>query len=78
MCLAVPMQITSIDGSEARCVAKGVERTVSLYMMHDASVAVGSWVLVHVGYALQVISEVEARETWDLFDEMMAGEEAVA
>ena len=78
MCLAVPMQITSIDGSEARCVAKGVERTVSLYMLPDAAASVGSWILVHVGYALQVISEVEARETWDLFDEMMAGEDAVA
>jgi hydrogenase expression/formation protein HypC len=78
MCLAVPMQITSIDGSEARCVAGGIERTISLYMLQDASVAVGSWVLVHVGYALQVISEAEARETWELFDEMMAGEDAVA
>ena len=47
-------------------------------MMQDAAVTVGSWVLVHVGYALQVISEEEARETWDLFDQMMAGEEAVA
>ena len=72
------MQITSIEGSEARCTANGVERTVSLYMMQDGSVSVGSWVLVHVGYALQVISEEEARETWDLFDQMMAGEEAVA
>lgn len=78
MCLAVPMMITAIDGSEATCVAKGVERKVSLFMMEDGAVAVGSWVLVHVGYALQVISEKEAHETWDLFEQMMAGEEAVA
>ena len=78
MCLAVPMQITAIDGSEASCVAKGIERKVSLYMLHDTTVAVGSWVLVHVGYARQVISDAEARETWDLFDQMMAGEDAVA
>ena len=78
MCLAVPMKITSIDGSEATCVAKGVERKVSLYMMGEGAVSVGSWVLVHVGYALQVISEKEAHETWELFDQMMAGEEAVA
>lgn len=78
MCLAVPMKITAIDGSEASCVAKGVERRVSLFMMAEGTVSVGSWVLVHVGYALQVISEEEARETWDLFDQMMAGEEAVA
>ena len=78
MCLAVPMQITAIEGSEARCAAKGIERQVSLFMLQDASVSVGSWVLVHVGYALQVISDAEARETWDLFDQMMAGEDAVA
>jgi len=78
MCLAVPMQITAIAGSEASCEAKGIERTVSLYMLPEGSVAVGSWVLVHLGYALQVIGEDEARETWDLFDQITAGEEAVA
>lgn len=78
MCLAVPMKITSIDGSEATCVAKGVERKVSLFMMGDGVAVVGSWVLVHVGYALQVISEEDAQETWDLVDQMMAGEDAVA
>jgi len=78
MCLAVPMKITAIDGTEATCVARGVERRVSLFMMGDGVAGVGSWVLVHVGYALQVISEAEAQETWDLFDQMTAGEDAVA
>ena len=78
MCLAVPMQITAIDGSEASCMAKGIARTVSLFMLPEGSVTVGSWVLVHVGYALQVISEDEARETWDLFEQISAGEDAVA
>ena len=78
MCLAVPMQITSIDGLEATCVAKGITRKVSLFMLQDAGVCLGSWVLVHVGYALQVISEEEAQETWELFDQITAGEDAVA
>ena len=78
MCLAVPMKIIAIDGHEARCVARGVERKVSLFMMGESAVAVGDWVLVHVGYALQSMSEAEALETWDLFDQMMDGEEAVA
>ena len=78
MCLAVPMKIIALYGHEARCVARGVERKVSLFMMGDGVADVGSWVLVHVGYALQVISEAEALETWDLFDQMTAGEEAVA
>jgi hydrogenase expression/formation protein HypC len=75
MCLAVPMQIHQIDGFDARCSAKGVERTVSLFMLQGEPVGIGDWVLVHVGYAIQVISAEEARETWELFAEMLAGEE---
>lgn len=72
MCLAIPMQIRQIDGFQARCEAKGVERDVSLFMMQDESLAPGDYVLVHVGYALQRISEQEARSTWELFDEVLA------
>lgn len=78
MCLAVPMQILQIDGHAARCVAKGVERSVSLFMLQHEPPAVGDWVLVHVGFALQTVSAEQARETWDLFDQMLAGETAGA
>lgn len=78
MCLAVPMKITAIDGSEATCVAKGVERKVSMFMMGDGVATIGSWVLVHVGYALQVITEEDAHETWNILEQMTAGEEAIA
>ena len=33
MCLAVPMQIESIDGFQCRCVARGIEREVSLFLL---------------------------------------------
>jgi hydrogenase expression/formation protein HypC len=66
------MQIRQIDGFQARCEAKGVERDVSLFMMQDESLAPGDYVLVHVGYALKRISEQEARSTWELFDEVLA------
>jgi hydrogenase expression/formation protein HypC len=75
MCLAVPMQITAIAGFDARCAARGVERDVSLFMLQGEAVGLGDWVLVHVGYAIQVISAEEARATWDLFAEILAGEE---
>lgn len=78
MCLAVPMQITRIDGYEARCAAKGVERDVSLFMLGEEPVAVGDFVLVHLGYAVQKVEAEQARETWDLFDEILAGELAGA
>jgi hydrogenase expression/formation protein HypC len=66
------MEIMQIDGYDARCAAKGVERKVSLFMLQHEPPAVGDWVLVHVGYALQRVSVEEARETWELFDQMLA------
>lgn len=72
MCLAIPMEIIEIDGYNAHCTAKGVSREVSLFMLQDEPVAVGDYVMVHVGYAIQVMTEQEARSAWELFDEMLA------
>ena len=74
MCLGIPMQIQEIDGFVARCEAKGVERDVSLFMMQDETPAVGDFVVVHVGYAIQKITPQEARTAWELYDQMLAGE----
>lgn len=71
MCLGIPMQIVEINGFNARCAAKGVERDVSLFMMQHEPVTVGDFVMVHVGYAIQKMSEAEALSTWELFDEML-------
>ena len=72
MCLAVPMKITAIDGYQCTCEAKGIEREVSLFMLQDESIEVGDHILVHVGYAIQKVSEEEAAESWALFDEVLA------
>ena len=71
MCLAVPMKITGIDGFHATCEAKGIQRAGSLFMLQGEPIEVGDHVLIHVGYAIQKISEEEARSTWDLFDEIL-------
>jgi hydrogenase expression/formation protein HypC len=71
MCLAVPMKIKSVDGYAAVCEAKGIEREISLFMLQGENVQPGDHVLVHVGYAIQTVSEEEARSTWDLFDEVL-------
>jgi hydrogenase expression/formation protein HypC len=75
MCLAVPMQITKIDGFNAHCVAKGVERDVSLFLLQDEAIKEGDYLLIHVGYAIQRISETEALSTWELLDQMLAEDE---
>jgi len=70
MCLAVPMQITHIDGNNAHCVAKGIARDVSLLLLEEDDIKLGDYVLIHVGYALQKISMAEALSTWELLDKM--------
>lgn len=71
MCLAVPMQVIQVNGFEARCAARGVERDVSLFMLQGEDIKVGDYVLIHVGYAIQTLSAEQAKETWDLFDQIL-------
>jgi len=72
MCLGIPMQIKQIDGFNARCEAKGVERDVSLFMLQHEPLARGDFVIVHVGYAIQKVSAEEAATAWEIYDEMLA------
>lgn len=72
MCLAIPMQIQTIDGFNACCEAKGVQRDVSLFMLQDEGIAVGDYVMVHLGYAIQKMSEQDALSAWQVYDEMLA------
>ncbi len=76
MCLGIPMQIKTIDRYLARCEAKGVERDVNLSMLQENEVAVGDFVMVHIGYAIQKMTEQEARSAWEIYDEMLALEHA--
>ena len=74
MCLAIPMQITAIDGYNARCEARGVQRDVSLFMLQGDEVQAGDYIMVHLGYAVQKIPEQEAQAAWALYDEMLLRE----
>lgn len=72
MCLAVPMRVDSINGFVARCSARGVMREVSLFLLEEGSTKVGDQVLVHVGYAIQIVSQEEAEATWNTFDQVLS------
>jgi len=74
MCLGIPMQIREIDGFLANCEAKGVQRDVNLFMMQEEQLAIGDFVVVHVGYAIQKITPQEAQTAWELYDEMLNAE----
>ena len=75
MCLGIPMQVIEINEFMARCEAKGVTREVSLFMLQDEAVQPGDYVMVHVGYALQKMTEHEARSAWEIYDQMLAAED---
>ncbi len=71
MCLGIPMQIAAINGFQARCSAKGVERNVNLFMLQHENLTSGDFVVVHLGYAMQKVSAEEAAAAWDVYDEML-------
>lgn len=68
MCLAVPAQITERSEFMATVTISGVTRQVSLMLLPEA--AVGDYVLIHAGFAIQAIDEEEARRTLELFKEL--------
>ena len=69
MCLALPALVTELlPEDSAKVNLGGVTKTVSLALVSD--VAVGDYVIVHVGYALSVIDPEEAAKTLALFEEM--------
>ena len=69
MCLAIPALITEIapGGEQGRVNLGGVAREISLALLEEA--AIGDYVLVHVGYALNRISPEEAARTLELMHE---------
>jgi hydrogenase expression/formation protein HypC len=77
MCLAIPARITAIDVTTdtAKVALGAIRKEISLALVEDASV--GDYVLVHVGYALNKISEEEAQRTLELIAEMGLLEEAL-
>lgn len=71
MCLGVPGKIVSIDDLVGVVDFWGVKRTVALQIV-DEPVAVGDYVLVHVGFAIRRIPEEEIESTLSFFEEMAA------
>jgi hydrogenase expression/formation protein HypC len=68
MCLSIPAKIVSIDGAMARVSAGGAIFNAGLHMIENANV--GDYILLHAGFAIQKISEKEAKETLRLLEEM--------
>jgi hydrogenase expression/formation protein HypC len=73
MCIAIPALVKSIEGTEAEAEIGGISRRISLMLTPEARV--GDYVLIHTGYAINVIDQEEAEETFKLLEEISrAGE----
>lgn len=72
MCLAIPAKVVSVKQEKARVdFGKGVLREVNVTLV---KAKVGDYVLVHAGYAIQVLDEKEAQETIRLWNEILEAE----
>ena len=72
MCLAIPAKVVSVKEDKAKVdFGEGVLREVNVVLV---KARVGDYVLVHAGYAIQVLDEKEAEETIRLWNEILEAE----
>jgi hydrogenase expression/formation protein HypC len=72
MCLAIPAKVMKVDGEKAQVdFGEGVLRETNISLV---TADVGDYVLVHAGYAIQVLSEKDALETLNLWNEILEAE----
>jgi len=70
MCLAIPAQLIEIlNEREGIAAWSEISRKVALDLV--PGVKQGDWILVHTGYAIQVLDPEQARESLTLFQEML-------
>jgi hydrogenase expression/formation protein HypC len=68
MCLAIPAVIKLIEDKEAEVEIGGITRRISLWLTPEAKV--GDYVLIHTGYAINILDQDEAEETLRLLEEI--------
>ena len=69
MCLAIPSKVIQIENGFAIVDTMGTKRKISLQLLND-DIEIGDYVLVHVGFAIEKLSEEEALETLKLFEDI--------
>lgn len=71
MCLAVPMKIVQLTGTDAVVELGGVQRPVNLTLISDKEIKTGDYVIVHAGFAIQKLDNADAEERLKLLQEML-------
>ena len=68
MCLAIPARIVQLEGDEAMVDAMGNRWKAKTTLLAEAKL--GDLVLIHAGFAISLVDEEEAKETWQLIAEI--------
>jgi len=69
MCLAIPAKVLEVEGDVAKVdFGQGIVRNVNVLLVEAH---VGEYILVHAGYAIQVIDKEAAEETLRLWKEIL-------
>ncbi len=72
MCLSIPSKVVKIDENNMATVdTMGVKRDVTLDLI-DEKVEIGDFVLIHVGFAMNKISQEEAKQSLEVYEEIVA------
>ena len=84
MCLGIPGRIVAIADAERKLATVdicGVRRNINIACIlddtHSIQSCIGDWVLVHVGFAMSRIDEVEAAKTLALLEELAEAQETL-
>jgi hydrogenase expression/formation protein HypC len=72
MCLAIPGLVESVEGRTAVVDFGGIKREAVIDLMEQGSVKLGTYVLVHTGFVIQILDKKEAEETLDLWREILS------
>jgi hydrogenase expression/formation protein HypC len=71
MCLGIPGEVIRISADSpdlAQVEVAGVRRAINIGLLEGQEVAPGEWVLIHVGFAMSKIDEVEARAALEFLE----------
>ena len=73
MCLSIPSKVVKISEDETMCTVDtmGVQRDANLMMMGEGDIAIGDYVLLHIGFVMNKIDDDEALASIDTYKEIL-------
>ncbi len=72
MCLSIPSKVVKVDQKNYRATVDtmGVQREAGLDLMEEGDVKIGDYVLIHIGFIMNKIDEVDALESLKVYKEI--------